>query len=163
MFNLIGAALVRKQLNNGAAVNQSIPNNTYNPYVLLTFNQIVHDNLSSFDALSSSFVIPTGVTFAEFRGQVVWMPNYTGLRQIVIQRKSPLNVDPTKYEFFTADPVHTQMANIDTTTDMECGTSGLIPVQAGEHYALFPLQNSGGSLDISGGTGTVFAAKYYST
>lgn len=156
-----GAALVRKALNNGAAVNQTIGSSQV-PYPVLTFNQVIHDNLNSFDPSDSSFVIPAGITFAEFRAQVVWLNNSSGIRQLVILRKSPLNVDPTKFEFFTADPVATQEANGGTTTDMETGTVGLIPVQEGERYAAFPLQTSGGPLAISGGTGTVFGAKFYS-
>lgn len=111
-----GAALVRKALNNGAAVNQTI-GNSQTPYPVLTFNQVVHDNLGSFDLSDSSFVIPAGVTLAEFRAQVVWVFNANGIRQLVILRKSPLNNDPTKFEFFTADPVATQTANGGTTTD----------------------------------------------
>jgi hypothetical protein len=71
----------------------------------------------------------------------------------VIQRKSPLNVDLTKFEFFSGSPVSTQQANTNTTTDMETGTVSLVPVQAGEEYAAFPLQTSGGDLAISGCTG----------
>jgi hypothetical protein len=160
-FTLAGAALVRKAIVNGAAVNQAVANNQQ-PYNVLTFDQVIHDNLSSFDSSDSSFVIPEGVTHAEFRAQVVWVANSTGLRQLVILRKSPLNNDPTKFEFFTGDPVSTQQANTNTTTDMDTGTVGLIPVQAGERYAAYPLQTSGGSLDISGGTGTVFGAKFWS-
>jgi hypothetical protein len=160
-FTLAGAALVRKALVNGAAVNQIVPDSQA-PYPVLTFDQVVHDNLGTFDPSDSSFVIPEGITFAEFRAQVVWATNSTGLRQLVILRKSPLNADPTKFEFFTADPVSTQQANTNTTTDMDTGTVGLIPVVAGERYAAFPLQTSGGDLAISGGTGTVFGAKFYS-
>lgn len=160
-FNLVGAALVRKALNNGAAANQPVPNNQ-SPYPVLTFNQVVHDNLNSFDPADSSFVIPNGINFAEFGAQVVWVNNTVGFRQLVILRKSPLNADPTKFQFFTADPVATQLANPGTTTDMDTVTVGLIPVQPGERYAVFPLQTSGGSLDISGGTGTAFGAKFYS-
>lgn len=159
-FTLAGAALVRKAIVNGAAVDQAVANNQQ-PYNVLTFDQVIHDNLSSFDPSDSSFVIPEGVTHAEFRAQVVWVANSTGLRQLVILRKSPLNNDPTKFEFFTGDPVSTQQANTNTTTDMDTGTVGLMPVQSGERYAAFPLQTSGGSLNISGGTGTVFGAKFW--
>lgn len=161
-FTLKGAALVRKAIKENAAVNQLIPNNQQSPYATLTFDEVLHDNLGAFDPSDSSFVIPEGISFAEFHAQVVWLLNVNGLRQLVILRKSPLNVDPDSFGFFTADPVSTQRANTDTTTDMATGTVGLIPVQPGERYAAFPLQTSGGDLAISGGTGTVFAAKFYS-
>jgi hypothetical protein len=160
-FTLVGAALVRKAIVNGAAVNQTVQDNQQ-PYSVLTFDQAVHDNLGAFDPTDSSFVIPDGVDFAEFRAQVVWAMNSTGLRQLVILRKSPLNNDPSKFEFFTGDPVSTQQANTNTTTDMDTGTVGLIPVSPGDRFAAFPLQTSGGDLAISGGTGTVFGAKFYS-
>lgn len=159
---LQGSALVRKAIVNGAAVNQIIPD-TAKPYPVLTFNQVVVDTMGAFNASKSSFVIPEGVDLADFRAQVVWLYNPVGLRQLVILRKSPLNADPSKFEFFTGSPVSTQQANTDTTTDMETGTVSPVPVQAGEEYAAFPLQTSGGDLAISGGTGTVFGAKFYGT
>lgn len=152
-------ALVRKALVGGAAVNQSIPN-AASPYPALTFDQVIYDTEGCYDATDNSFVIPAGVTFATIGLQVVWVNNSTGLRQIVIQRKSPLNVDPTKYEFFPGDPVSTQQANTNTTTDMETHTIAAIPVVAGERYKAFPLQTSGAALDISGGTGTVFGISF---
>lgn len=158
---LQGAALVRKALQNGTAVDQVIPHST-RPYTLLTFDEALVDTLGAFNVAHSSFVVPDGIVFAEFRAQVVWLYNPEGLRQLVIQRKSPLNADPTKFEFFPAGPVSTQQANTSTTTDMETGTVGLVPVRAGEEYAAFPLQVSGSDLAISGGTGTVFGAKFYS-
>lgn len=161
-FTLQGAALVRKALANGVPVDQTIPNNSSGPYPVLTFDQALFDTLSAFDPTESSYVIPAGITYAEFECQVVWKANPTGLRQIVILRKSPLNADPTKFEFFPGDPVSTQDANNGTTTDMATATPGLIQVQAGERYAAFPLQQSGSPLAISGGTGTVFGAKFYS-
>jgi hypothetical protein len=139
-LTLRDAALVRKAVSNGQVVDQLIPNDEFNPYALLTFNQIIHDDLNAFSLSDSSFVIPPGISFAEFRATIVWGQNPTGLRQCVIQRKSALNVNPDAYEFFTGDPVHTQVANADTTTDMECGTAGLIPVQPGERYAVFPFR-----------------------
>jgi len=128
-------AMVRKALLGGQAVDQSIPNNTLNPYALLTFNQVIYDTDGAFDPSDSSFVIPAGVHFARINVQAVWRYNTKGIRQIVILRKSPRNVDPNKYEFFTADPVSTQLANTSTTTDMGAQTSDTIPVEPGEHYA----------------------------
>lgn len=159
-ITLQGSALVRKALNSGAPVDQIVPN-AAKPYPVLTFNEAIVDTMGAFDPANSSFIIPEGITLAEFRAQVVWLYNPTGLRQIVILRKSPLNTDPTKFEFFPGSPVSTQQANTDTTTDMETGTVSLVPVQAGEEYAAFPLQTSGGDLAISGGTGTVFGAKFF--
>lgn len=160
-ITLQGSVLVRKATQNGSAVNQVIPDSEV-PYPVLTFDQALIDTLGAFNPAGSSFVIPAGITTAEFRAQVVWLYNPTGLRQIVILRKSPLNTDPTKFEFFPASPVSTQQANTNTTTDMQTGTVSLVPVQAGEEYAAFPLQTSGSDLAISGGTGTVFGAKFYS-
>lgn len=161
-LTLQGSALVRKALNAGAPVDQIVPD-TAKPYPILTFDQAVVDTMGAFNAANSSFVIPEGVALADFRAQVVWLYNPIGLRQIVILRKSPLNADPSKFEFFTGGPVSTQQANTNTTTDMETGTVSPVPVQAGEEYAAFPLQTSGGDLAISGGTGTVFGAKFYGT
>lgn len=161
-ITLQGSSLVRKALNGGAPVDQVI-SSAAKPYPVLTFNQAVVDTLGAFSASNSSFVIPEGVTLADFRAQVVWLYNPVGLRQLVILRRSPLNADPSKFEFFPGSPVSTQQANTDTTTDMETGTVSPVPVQAGEEYAAFPLQTSGGDLAISGGTGTVFGAKFYGT
>lgn len=161
-ISLQGSALVRKALNGGVPIDQLIPNDA-KPYPILTFDQAIVDTMGAFNAANSTFVIPEGITLAGFRAQVVWLYNPVGLRQIVILRKSPLNVDPTKFEFFPGSPVSTQQANMRTTTDMETGTVSLVPVQAGEEYAAFPLQTSGGDLAISGGTGTVFGAKFYSS
>jgi hypothetical protein len=160
-ITLQGAGLLRKALKDGVAVDQVIPNDAV-PYPLLTFDQAIVDTMNAFNAANSSFVIPAGIAFAEFRAQVVWYNNPVGLRQLVILRKSPANVDPNKWEFFPASPVATQQASVGTTTDMETGTVSLTPVQPGEEFAVFPLQMSGGDLTISGGTGTVFGAKFYS-
>lgn len=160
-LTLQGSALVRKALKNGAYADQVIPNYKI-PYPVLTFDQVLVDTMGAFNPTNSSFVVPAGVTLAEFRAQTIWLHNVVGLRQLVILRKSPLNKDPTKFEFFPGNCASTQTANADTTTDMQTGTVSLIPVQAGEEYAAFPLQSSGGDVAISGGDGTVFGAKFYS-
>lgn len=151
-------ALVRKALSVGNPVDQPVANISI-PYPVLTFNQVIYDTDSSFDPSDSSFVVPAGMNFARVWAQVVWTYNVTGLRQLVILRKSPLNVDATRYEFFTADPVSTQLASSETTTDQS--TQGVFPVVPGEHYAVFPMQSSGGPLTISGGTGTVFSIQFW--
>jgi|GEM_PF-5269677 len=156
---IVGVAVVNKALDNGHTVDQIVPSDQ-RPYPVLTFNHVITDTLSAFDPSDSSFVIPEGVSFARLSGQAVWLHNPVGLRQLVILRKSPRNVDPTKYEFFPGGPVATQPANDSTTTDMNTSTSEYVPVLPGEHYALFPLQVSGGDLAISGGTGTVFGATF---
>lgn len=157
-YTLQGSALVRKAPVNGNPVDQIIPNNAQ-PYPVLTFDCPIEDDLAAFDPSDSSFVIPAGITHAEFRAQVVWTNNVAGIRQLVILRKRATD---TTFQFFPGDPVSTQAANNGTTTDMDTGTVGLIPVVPGERYAAFPLQTSGGNLTVSGGTGTLFGAKFYS-
>lgn len=151
-------AMVRKALVNGALNNQSIPNNAV-PYPVLIFNQVVYDTENCFDPSDSSFIIPAGVGYARISVQATWGNSGNGNRQLVILRKSPLNVNPNAYEFFTGDPVATQVANVQT--DQSTQTPGAIPVVPGEHYAAFPYQTSGAGLDIMGGTGTVFGIQFW--
>jgi len=152
-------AMVRKALVNGALNNQTIPNNTFNPYAKLIFDQVVYDTESCFDPVDSAFVIPAGVSYAVIAVQATWGNSVAGNRQLVILRKSPLNVNPNAYEFFTGDPVATQVAN--DQTDQSARTPAAIPVIAGERYAAFPYQTSGAGLVIMGGTGTVFGIQFW--
>jgi len=164
-FKLVGIAKVRKALNNGALVNQSIPNGHYTspafPYEPVTFNQVLQDTLGVFDPIDSSFKIPAGVDYAEFFVQGVWVGNSNGPRQWVILRKSPRNVDPTKFWFYDGSAVMNQTAISGTTTDHQGRSVGLDDVVLDEKYAPFPMQMSGAPLELQGGTGTVFAAKFY--
>lgn len=152
-------AMVRKALVNGALNNQSIPNNMYNPYAKLIVDQVIYDTENCFDPLDSSFIVPVGVSYAIIAVQVTWGNSTAGNRQLVILRKSPLNVNPNAYEFFTGDPVATQVAN--DQTDQSARTPVAIPVIAGERYAAFPYQTSGGNLVIMGGTGTIFGITFF--
>jgi hypothetical protein len=64
-------AMVRKAPLGGQAVDQIIPNNTFNPYALLTFNQVIYDTDGAFDPSDSSFVIPAGIHFARINVEAV--------------------------------------------------------------------------------------------
>lgn len=149
-------ALVRKALNNGAAVNQTLGNNVSNPFDVVSFNESVYDTDSLWNGTDNCFVVPAGVSKVRLLGQVVFLQNGGGTRQILAQRKSASQANPTVWSFFTGQPIQNTEAVSGTTTDPSFA-SVVIPVAAGDKFALMAWQTSGHNIDISGGTGTFFA------
>lgn len=150
-------ALVRKALdNNGSVVNQPVPHGQV-PYPVVTFNQVIYDSEDLWSMSENCFVIPSmpSVSKVRFTAQVVFATDIDGARQILVQRKSVNNVSPNSWEFFSGQPIQNGHAIEHTTNDLSFA-SAVLQVVAGDKYALMPWQTSGGTLDISGGTGTFF-------
>ena len=144
-------ALVRKALVNGVPVNQAVPNGTL-PYVQATFNEAVYDTDGLFDAATSSFVIPAGISYARPYAQAVWSAMSPGVRQIVILRK---RTGETTWSFYTGSPVIFGVMGDQPLPGI------VVPVQEGDRFALFPYQDSGTTVYLSGGTGTVFGIEVW--
>lgn len=149
-------ALVRKALNNGSVVNQSLGNNVENPYDPVTFDQIVYDTDSLWNTNENCFIIPVGVSKIRIVGQVVFLQSGYGTRQILAQRKSTSNNNPTNWEFFIGQPIQNTEAVSATTTDPSF-SSAVLPVSEGDKFTMMAWQTSGSTIYISGGTGTFFA------
>lgn len=145
-------AFMKKALSGGSPVNQTIPNNQI-PYPIITFNEAKYDTHNFWNYSRNCFVIPKGISKIQLTGQVIILTNATGLRQLLVQRSDP---GTNFFKFFDEVPIHNTPAVTGTTTDISIN-SPWFDVIEGQGFALFPLQASGGNLDISGATGTFFA------
>ncbi|QWG23807.1 hypothetical protein KMZ93_02335 [Bradyrhizobium sediminis] len=150
-------ALVRKAIINGQPVHQDI-GHAISPYTQVLFNEVVYDTVGGlWDGYDHSFAIPEGFSKARFSIQAVFQYNPEGMRQILVQRKSPpVNSVTNPWTFFTGQPIQNARAIEFTTTDLSA-TGPFVPVMAGERYAFMVYQTSGMGVHVSGGSGTYFA------
>lgn len=148
-------ALVRKAVDGDQAVNQPLGNDVV-PFTVVTFNQDVYDTDGLWDAQENCFVVPVGVSKVRLQGQIVFLQKGGGTRQILVQRKSINNKNPSVWEFFTGQPIQNTEAVSGTTTDPSF-SSVVLTVTPGDKFALMAWQTSGETIQISGGTGTFFA------
>ncbi len=147
----MNGALMRKALAGGNPVDQLIAN-CASPYQTVTFNKAIYDTGNYWNPVKNAFQIPPGVNFVRFVGQVVFLRNGNGLRQLLVQRSEP---GSSFFDWFEGSPIHNTTAVAGTTTDIAL-SSAILPVREGECYALQPYQDSGTIVGISGGTGTFF-------
>lgn len=140
---------VRKALLNGIPVNQTIPNNQVNPYAVLTWDQVLIDEAGAFNPANNSFLVPPGFTKARFTLQAVWL-QFMRPGQLVIWRR---RAGEQNFGFWdSGSPV----LMVDGG-DMAINVAVPLPVAEGDEFIACPWQESGGPVNISGGSGTYFA------
>jgi len=125
------------------SANQSIANNTV---VALTFNSesFDTDSIHSTATNTSRLTIPTGKSGKYLiSGGLYWAGNATGGRSTYVHKNG------TRI-FYAVQPVNQNTANIGLSW------SYVVDATAGDYYEFFVFQDSGGALNILGGSDLTF-------
>lgn len=136
-----GSTFVGASVFNSA--NQSIANNTV---VALTFNSESWDtdSIHSTSSNTSRLTIPTGKSGKYLiSGGLYWAGNATGGRSTYIHKNG-------SRIFYAVQPVNQNAANIGLSW------SYVVDATAGDYYEFFVFQDSGGALNVFGGSDLTF-------